>query len=62
MDAFHVRNTYAQLEISGAKGDEYEDERTRARLHMSPANQLVDGTQKKGVLDPREQTLASVER
>ena len=65
MDAFHVRNTYAQLEISGVKGDGYEDgiERTRARLHMSQANQLVDGNEKKGDLDPRElQTLASVDR
>jgi hypothetical protein len=32
LDAFHVRNTYAQLEVSGVKGDGYEEgvERTRA--------------------------------
>ena len=65
MDAFHVRNTYAQLEISGVRGDGYEDgiERTRARLHMPEASQDEDGNQKKGDLDPRElQTLASVDR
>ncbi|KAK2464750.1 hypothetical protein APHAL10511_003168 [Amanita phalloides] len=71
MDAFHVRSTYAQLEVSGVKGDGYEDgvERTRARLHMSQASQQfavstpVGGVEKKGDLDPREiQTLASVDR
>ncbi|PFH48403.1 hypothetical protein AMATHDRAFT_149962 [Amanita thiersii Skay4041] len=71
MDAFHVRNTYAQLELSGVKGDGYEEgvERTRARVGTSRASQLnadaalADGTEKKGELDPREiQTLASVDR
>lgn len=65
MDAFRVRNTYAQLEISGVRGDGYEDgiERTRARLHMPEACQDAYGNQKKGDLDPRElQTLSSVDR
>ncbi|KAF8641018.1 hypothetical protein AX17_000663 [Amanita inopinata Kibby_2008] len=71
LDAFHVRNTYAQLEVSGVKGDGYEEgvERTRARIGASRASQLTadaalaDGSEKKGDLDPREvQTLASVDR
>lgn len=71
MDAFHVRNTYAQLEMSGVKGDGYEEgvERTRARIgasRMSQLNALAalgDGTEKTRELDPKEiQTLASVDR
>ncbi|KAK7056212.1 hypothetical protein VNI00_002764 [Paramarasmius palmivorus] len=71
MDAFHVRNTYAQLDISGVKGDGYEDgvERTRARVGGSRASQLNalaalgDGTEKKGDLDERELiALGSVDR
>lgn len=41
LDAFHVRNTYAQLEVSGVKGDGYEEgvERTRAaRTRVASAN------------------------
>ncbi|RDB29361.1 hypothetical protein Hypma_016119 [Hypsizygus marmoreus] len=71
MDAFHVRSTYAQLEMSGVKGDGYEDgvERTRARIGASRSSQLNaeaalgDGTEKTRELDPKEiQTLASVDR
>ncbi|KAF9258894.1 RabGAP/TBC [Marasmius fiardii PR-910] len=71
MDAFHVRNTYAQLDISGVKGDGYEDgvERTRARIGTSRASQINalaaigDGNEKKGDLDERELiALASVDR
>ncbi|KAF8634929.1 hypothetical protein AX15_000668 [Amanita polypyramis BW_CC] len=71
MDAFHVRSTYAQLELSGVKGDGYEEgiELTRARLHATqPGHQnaggaLADGNEKKGDLDPRElQTLSNVDR
>lgn len=71
MDAFHVRNTYAQLEMSGVKGDGYEEgvERTRARVGSSRASQLsaiaaiADGNEKRRELDPKEiQTLASVDR
>ncbi|KAJ8094675.1 hypothetical protein PM082_010681 [Marasmius tenuissimus] len=71
MDAFHVRNTYAQLDISGVKGDGYEDgvERTRARVGASRASQLNaaaalgDGTEKQGDLDERELiALGSVDR
>lgn len=71
MDGFHVRNTYAQLEASGVKGDGYEEgvERTRARIGTSRTSQLQaeealgDGQEKKRNLDPREiQLLQSVDR
>ncbi|PBL00392.1 RabGAP/TBC [Armillaria gallica] len=71
MDAFHVRNTYAQLDMSGVKGDGYEEgvERTRARIGASRASQLCaeaalgDGTEKSKELDEQEiQTLANVDR
>ncbi|TFK26758.1 RabGAP/TBC [Coprinopsis marcescibilis] len=74
-DAFHVRNTYAQLEVFGVKGDGYEDgvERTRAartRLPSSIANSpntstngTGDGSPKKRELHPKEiQILSSVDR
>ena len=68
MDSFHVRNTYAVLEVSGVKGDGYEEgvERTRARLgsnrqSQSPAEISAGGKPKD--LDPREiEVLASVDR
>ncbi|KAG6843938.1 hypothetical protein H0H93_016789 [Arthromyces matolae] len=71
MDAFHVRNTYAQLEASGVRGDGFEDgvERTRARVGPSRSSQLNadlaldDGTEKSKTLGPKElATLASVDR
>lgn len=71
MDGFHVRNTYAQLEVSGVKGDGYEEgvERTRARVGTSRASQLQaeaalgDGHEKKRDLDSKEiQVLQSVDR
>ena len=68
MDAFHVRNTYAQLEASGVKGDGYEEgvERTRARIgaNQSLADSAIgDGNEKSKELDPMEiQTLANVDR
>lgn len=71
MDAFHVRNTYAQLDMSGVKGDGYEEgvERTRARVGTSRASQLNadealgDGSEKTQELNPKEiQTLASLDR
>lgn len=71
MDAFHVRNTYAQLEASGVKGDGYEEgiERTRARVGKSRLSQLQadavlgDGSDKKRDLDLKEiQVLESVDR
>lgn len=71
MDSFHVRNTYAQLDVSGVKGDGYEEgvERTRARIGDSRASQLNaeaalgDGTEKTKELDPKEaQLLAVVDR
>ncbi|KAJ7024400.1 rab-GTPase-TBC domain-containing protein [Mycena alexandri] len=71
LDGFHVRNTYAQLEMSGVKGDGYEEgvERTRARIGASRASQFLaesaigNGTEKSQELDPREiQTLVAVDR
>ncbi|KAJ7431748.1 rab-GTPase-TBC domain-containing protein, partial [Mycena galericulata] len=71
LDGFHVRNTYAQLEMSGVKGDGYEEgvERTRARIGASRASQLFaenavgDGTEKSQALNPKEiQTLIAVDR
>ncbi|KXN85714.1 USP6 N-terminal-like protein [Leucoagaricus sp. SymC.cos] len=71
MDSFHVRNTYAVLEVSGVKGDGYEEgvERTRARLGSNRQSQLTaemamsDGRGKPKDLDPREvQLLSSVDR
>ena len=71
VDAFHVRNTYAQLEASGVKGDGYEEgiERTRARIGTSRSSQmqadaaLGDGKEKTRDLDEKEiQVLKSVDR
>lgn len=71
MDGFHVRNTYAQLEVSGVKGDGYEEgiERTRARVGTSRLSQmqadaaLGDGSDKKRELDMKEiQVLKTVDR
>ncbi|KAL0951858.1 hypothetical protein HGRIS_008518 [Hohenbuehelia grisea] len=65
MDAFHVRNTYAQLEVSGVKGDGYEEgvERTRARVGTNRQSQknaedaLGDGSEKRQTLKPGEVEL-----
>ncbi|THV06502.1 RabGAP/TBC [Dendrothele bispora CBS 962.96] len=71
LDAFHVRNTYAQLDMSGVKGDGYTEgvERTRARIGDSRVSQanaaaaIGDGTEKQGDLDPREvEVLSSIDR
>ncbi|KIY73428.1 RabGAP/TBC [Cylindrobasidium torrendii FP15055 ss-10] len=71
IDAFHVRNTYALLEMSGVRGDGYEDgvERTRARVGDSRASQvqaqnaIADGTEKNRDLTQEEvRTLESVDR
>lgn len=71
LDGFHVRNTYAQLEMCGVKGDGFDEgvERTRARIGPSRASQafaenaIGDGTEKSQELDPKEiQTLVAVDR
>ncbi|KAJ7597669.1 RabGAP/TBC [Mycena floridula] len=71
LDGFHVRNTYAQLEMTGVKGDGFEEgiERTRARVGASRASQLNaagaigDGSEKSEELDSRAlQMLANVDR
>ncbi|CCL98138.1 uncharacterized protein FIBRA_00132 [Fibroporia radiculosa] len=42
-DGFHVRSTYAQLDVCGVRGDGYEEgvERTRARIGGSRASELA---------------------
>lgn len=71
LDGFHVRNTYALLEMSGVKGDGFVEgvERTRARIGDSRAsqlhaeNQIGDGSEKSQDLDYDQiQTLNSVDR
>ena len=66
-----MRNTYAQLEASGVKGDGYEEgiERTRAKIGKSRQSQLQadaalgDGMEKKRDLNVEEiQVLQSVDR
>lgn len=70
-ESFFVRNTYAQLDISGVKGDGYQEgvERTRARVGGSRASELRardavdDGSEKKRDLSPEEvQLLGSLDR
>lgn len=70
-DAFHVRRTYAELEVVGVKGDGYADgvERTRARVGsnresgLRALEALGDMADKKRDLTPREvEILASLDR
>ncbi|KDQ63081.1 hypothetical protein JAAARDRAFT_121149 [Jaapia argillacea MUCL 33604] len=71
IDSFHVRSTYAQLDMTGVKGDGYEEgvERTRARVGGSRMSELRaeqaigDGTEKAQELTPQEiELLSSVDR
>lgn len=70
-DAFHVRRTYAELEVVGVRGDGYADgvERTRARVgsnrdsELRALEALGDMADKKRDLTPREiEILASLDR
>jgi USP6 N-terminal-like protein len=70
-DSFHVRSTYAQLDILGVKGDGIEEgvERTRARLggsresELQAMNAIGDEDEKRRDLSPQEiQMLASLDR
>lgn len=70
-DAFHVRSTYAQLDVCGVKGDGIEEgvERTRARVGGNRASELralealADGQEKMRDLTPQElELLASLDR
>ncbi|KAH9923597.1 rab-GTPase-TBC domain-containing protein [Fomitopsis serialis] len=70
-DAFHVRSTYAQLDVCGVRGDGYEEgvERTRARVGGSRASELraqealADAHEKTRELTPQEVgMLASLDR
>ena len=70
-DAFHVRRTYAELEVVGVKEDGYAEgvERTRARVGSNRESEiraleaLGDITEKKRDLTPREvEILASLDR
>ena len=71
VDAFHVRRTYAELEIVGVKEDGYAEgvERTRARVGstresgLRALEALGDIAEKKRDLTPREiEILASLDR
>lgn len=70
-DAFHVRSTYAQLDVIGVKGDGIEEgvERTRARVGGSRQSEiraeeaLADEHEKTRELTPQEiQLLSSLDR
>ena len=70
-DAFHVRRTYAELEVVGVKGDGYAEgvERTRARVGSNRESEiraleaLGDIAEKKRDLTSREiEALASLDR
>jgi hypothetical protein len=69
-DAFHIRSTYAQLDVYGVRGDGYEDgvERTRARMNGASATSLVNpevapSGEKSQELNAKElETLASLDR
>ncbi|KAF9820059.1 hypothetical protein IEO21_01721 [Rhodonia placenta] len=66
-DGFHVRSTYAQLEMCGVRGDGIEEgvERTRARVGGSRASELRaqealgDGYEKTRDLTPQELSMLS---
>jgi hypothetical protein len=71
LDSFHVRNTYAVLEVSGVQGDGYEEgvERTRARLGSNRQSELTaevmmgNGKERTKNLDPKEvELLGSLDR
>jgi USP6 N-terminal-like protein len=70
-ESFHVRSTYAQLDMSGVKGDGIEEgvERTRARIGRNRASEIRaeaaidDGSEKKRDLTQQEvELLASLDR
>lgn len=70
-DSFHVRSTYAQLDIFGVKGDGIDEgvERTRARVggsresELQAMNAIGDEAEKRRDLSPQEvQMLASLDR
>ena len=70
-DSFHVRSTYAQLDVLGVKGDGIEEgvELTRARVgssresELKAANAIGDESEKRRDLNPKElQMLASLDR
>lgn len=70
-DSFHVRSTYAQLDVLGVKGDGIEEgvELTRARIgnsresELKAANAIGAESEKRRDLNPKElQMLASLDR
>ena len=70
-DSFHVRSTYAQLDVLGVKGDGIAEgvELTRARIgtsresELNAANAIGDESEKRRDLNPQElQMLASLDR
>ncbi|ETW87843.1 hypothetical protein HETIRDRAFT_431365 [Heterobasidion irregulare TC 32-1] len=70
-DSFHVRSTYARLDVFGVKGDGYEEgiERTRARVGPNRASEILaanavgDEAEKKRELTSQEiEMLAGLDR
>ena len=70
-DSFHVRSTYAQLDVLGVKGDGIDEgvERTRARVggsresELQAMNAIGDEAEKRRDLSPQEvQMLSSLDR
>ena len=70
-DSFHVRSTYAQLDVFGVKGDGIDEgvERTRARVggsresELQAMNAIGDEDEKRRDLSPQEvQMLSSLDR
>jgi hypothetical protein len=71
LDAFHVRSTYAHLDVIGVRGDGYEEgvERTRARIRASRGSELraeaalADPSEKSRELEAEElNVLSSLDR
>ena len=71
LDSFHVRSTYARLDVFGVKGDGYEEgiERTRARVGPNRASEILaanavgDEAEKKRELTSQEiEMLAGLDR
>lgn len=64
-DSFHVRNTYARLDLSGVVGDGYEEgvERTRAKVTNNRLSEARLGPLKSGEISSKEtELLASLDR
>ncbi|KAI0305084.1 hypothetical protein BC826DRAFT_979844 [Russula brevipes] len=62
-DSFHIRSTYAQLDVLGVKGDGIEEGVERTRARVGAMNAVGDEQEKRRDLSPHElQMLASLDR